>query len=235
MVQKIADRPAKTSTWGELEGKALRESEQMFRLALQNVAEILWLLDPVDSRVLYISPAYEEVWGCTCQSLYDDPKAFLKPIHPEDLARVTEALDRQAETGEFDEEFRIVHADGSIRWVEDRGFAVKDEAGQVIYVVGLANDITKHKQLEDAFERSRDDLEARVAAELVRGNDYGLTFRELTVLHLVAAGQADKEIANELGITSHTASRHVKNILRKMNAASRTDAGVRAVREELIS
>ena len=97
------------------------------------------------------------------------------------------------------------------------------------------NNITKHKQLEEAFQRSRDDLESRVAADLVRGNDYGLTFRELTVLHLVAAGQADKEIASELGITSHTASRHVKNILRKMNAASRTDAGVRAVREELIS
>ena len=65
-------------------------------------------------------------------------------------------------------------------------------------------------------------------------NAYALTFRELTVLHLVAAGRADKEIARELGISFHTASRHVKNIMSKMNATSRTDAGVRAVREQLI-
>ena len=71
--------------------------------------------------------------------------------------------------------------------------------------------------------------------QLETGSSYGLTFRELTVLHLVADGKADKEIAVALGISPLTAQKHVANILSKMEAASRTDAGVRAVREGLIS
>lgn len=70
--------------------------------------------------------------------------------------------------------------------------------------------------------------------QMQRGNPYGLTFRELTVLHLVAAGRADKEIGIELGISPLTAQKHVANILRKMGVASRTEAGVRAVREGLL-
>jgi DNA-binding NarL/FixJ family response regulator len=63
---------------------------------------------------------------------------------------------------------------------------------------------------------------------------YGLTFRELTVLYLIAAGMADKEIAFQLGISPRTASKHVENILSKMNAMSRTEAGVRAIKEGLV-
>ena len=214
--------------------EALREGEQMFRLVAQNVAEVLWLLDPTDYHVIYVSPSYEELWDRTCDSLYEDPMSWLAAVHPEDFDRVSAALDRQAETGEFDEEFRLTRSDGSSRWVSDRGFAVKDESGQVIYVVGLANDITEHKEAEEALQESREELELKVEAEMLRGNAYGLTFRELTVLHLVAAGRVDKEIASELGIRPSTASRHVRNIMIKMSATSRTDAGVRAVKEQLI-
>jgi DNA-binding NarL/FixJ family response regulator len=69
---------------------------------------------------------------------------------------------------------------------------------------------------------------------MLRGNAYGLTFRELTVLHLVAAGKSDKEIATTLGISTLTASKHLANILHKMGAASRTEAGVRAIRQGLV-
>ena len=69
---------------------------------------------------------------------------------------------------------------------------------------------------------------------MLRRNPYRLSFRELTVLHLVAAGMSDKEIGAELGISPFTAQKHVSNILAKMSAASRTEAGVRAVREELL-
>jgi len=67
-----------------------------------------------------------------------------------------------------------------------------------------------------------------------RGHPYGLTFREMTVLRLVVAGKSDREIGVTLGISPFTASKHVANILRKMGAARRTEAGVRAVREGLL-
>lgn len=66
------------------------------------------------------------------------------------------------------------------------------------------------------------------------GGAYGLTFREFTVLHHVAAGRSDKEIGLELGISPLTVGKHVANILSKMEAVSRTEAGVRAEREGLL-
>jgi PAS domain S-box-containing protein len=83
--------------------------------------------------------------------------------------------------------------------------------------------------------RSRDEIEKKVERQYGVRNPYQFTFREFTVLHLVARGAADKEIASELGIALSTVNKHVSNILGKMNAASRTDAGVRAVQEGLAS
>jgi PAS domain S-box-containing protein len=83
--------------------------------------------------------------------------------------------------------------------------------------------------------RSRDELERKVERQYGIRNPYEFTFREFTVLHLVARGAADKEIASELGIALSTVNKHVSNILGKMNAVSRTEAGVRAVQEGLAS
>ena len=82
----------------------------------------------------------------------------------------------------------------------------------------------KRKEAEEALQGLREELEIKVEAEMLRGTAYGLTFRELTVLHKVAAGRSDKEIGNELGISPLTAQKHVSNILAKMQAASRTEA-----------
>jgi DNA-binding NarL/FixJ family response regulator len=87
--------------------------------------------------------------------------------------------------------------------------------------------------MEEALQKAREELEARVERQMERGNPYGLTFCELTVLHLIAAGKADKEIASQLGISTLTASKHLANILRKMGTASHTEACVRALREGL--
>ena len=95
-------------------------------------------------------------------------------------------------------------------------------------------DITDRKRAEEALQKAREELEARVERQIDRGSFYGLTFRELTVLHLVAAGKADKEIGYELGISPLTTHKHLGNILSKMGAASRTEASVRALREGLL-
>jgi len=60
---------------------------------------------------------------------------------------------------------------------------------------------------------------------------YGLTVREMAVLRHIAAGLADKEIAERMGLSVHTAHKHVANILAKMHAPSRTAAALRAERE----
>jgi PAS domain S-box-containing protein len=97
--------------------------------------------------VLYVSPAYETLWGRTCHSLYESPQSWFEAVHPEDRERVQQAaLARHAE-GIYDEEFRIVRPDGTMRWVRDRAFPVRDSAG-ADQVVGVARDVTVHKEAE---------------------------------------------------------------------------------------
>ena len=98
----------------------------------------------------------------------------------------------------------------------------------------IIRDVTERKRLEKALQIIREELEDRVDSQMNQGNHYNLSFRETAVLNLLASGRSDKEIATLLSIRTRTASKHVENILRKMGAACRTDAGVRAVRESLI-
>ena len=63
---------------------AARESFQQIAAAFPDV---LWLIDVIEERMLYVSPAYEKVWGRSCQSLYDDPHSWLDAVHPDDNDR----------------------------------------------------------------------------------------------------------------------------------------------------
>ena len=94
-------------------------------------------------------------------------------------------------------------------------------------------DISHGKRAEEARQAARDELEGKVERRLPRRNPYGLTFRELTVLHLVAAGESDKQIGLKLGISPFTAQNHTSNILANLGAGSPTEAAPRAFREGL--
>ena len=68
--------------------KVLAESEERFRQLAENINEVFWMTDPQTTQLLYISPAYERVWGRSCQSLYENPRSFLDAVHPDDRERV---------------------------------------------------------------------------------------------------------------------------------------------------
>ncbi len=103
--------------------------------------------------------------------------------------------------------------------------------------LAIVRDVTAAKRLEreEQLRKARDELEGTVEKVMLGKNPYGLTFREFTVLHLAADGEADKAIADQLGISTFTVSKHIANILGKMDAASRTEACVRALREGLLT
>lgn len=128
--------------------ESLRESQERFRQLAENIREVFWLTDPVKNQMIYISPGYEQVWGRTCQSLYASPRSWLEAIHPDDRERVLEAALTKQVRGQYDEEYRIVRPDGSIRWIRDRAFPIRDHGGMIYRIAGLAADITEHKQAE---------------------------------------------------------------------------------------
>jgi PAS domain S-box-containing protein len=151
----------------------VRESESKFRELAEAIREVFWITNADCSKVQYVNPAYEEVWGRSRQSIYDQPRSFADAIVPEDRPRVLTALENMATCG-MDEEFRIERPDGTIRWIHDRGFAVHGENGQVQRVVGIAADVTQERVAEVALRRAHVELEHRVevrTAELVQANE----------------------------------------------------------------
>jgi two-component system cell cycle sensor histidine kinase/response regulator CckA len=128
--------------------QALKESEARFRQLTENIREVFWLTDVEKNSILYVSPAYEKVWGRSCQSLYENPRDWLAAIHPEDRERVLQAALTRQPTDEYDEEYRIVRPDGAVRWIHDVAFPVRDESGRVVRIAGVAEDITQRKEAE---------------------------------------------------------------------------------------
>jgi PAS domain S-box-containing protein len=127
--------------------EALRESEQRFRQMAENIREVFWMTDLDKKQMIYVSPAYEEIWGRTCESLYQHPQSFVDSIHPDDRDRVVAALKKQS-AGEYDQEYRIVQPGGEQRWIRDRAFPIYDSEGQLYRLVGIAEDITQNKRVQ---------------------------------------------------------------------------------------
>jgi PAS domain S-box-containing protein len=128
--------------------QALKESEARFRQLTENIREVFWLTDAEKHSILYISPAYEKIWGRSCRSLYENPRDWLEAIHPEDRERIRHAALTRQPTGGYDEEYRIVRSDGAVRWIHDDAFPVRDESGHVVSIAGVAEDITQRKEAE---------------------------------------------------------------------------------------
>jgi PAS domain S-box-containing protein len=135
--------------------KPLRESEESFRLIAENVLEVFfWMADLSIERTFYVSPGYERIWGCTRESLYEKPRSFLDAVHQEDRKRVLATLELEKTGQPFELEYRIVRPDGSIRWIWDRGFPVREETGRVTRYVGVAKDITEREKAEEELGTS---------------------------------------------------------------------------------
>ncbi len=128
---------------------ALRESEQRFRQLAENINEVFWLTDHTKTQMFYVSPAYERVWGRSCESLYSAPQSWIETVHPEDRPKVERAVAVDQVAGRYDLVYRIVRPDGSVRWVRDRAFPVTNDQGQVYRLVGTAEDITERREAEE--------------------------------------------------------------------------------------
>ena len=130
---------------------ALRESEQRFRQLTENIGEVLWLLDAQSGEVIYLSPAFEEVWEQPLSRMQSTASFLLETIHPEDYHRVQRVLQQQDWLG-FNAEYRIVLPDGATRWINTTSFPIRDEAGDIYRVAGLSIDISERKQLAEERE-----------------------------------------------------------------------------------
>ena len=143
----------------------LKQSELRFRQMAETVQEVFWLASPDFQSILYISPAFEKIWGIPCAELYANPLLWLKAVFPEDVPLVQRALKELHHGQAYDIEYRITRPDGSIRWINDRGYALRDDSGHIILTSGVATDITSRKETETALRASEEKF--RLAMEAI--------------------------------------------------------------------
>lgn len=135
---------------------ALKDCEFKFRMITEQIREVFYISALADGRMHYISPAYEEIWGRTCQSLYENPQSFIDAVHPEDRSYVLAQLQAQHRNQRTEMEYRIVRPDGSVRWIHDSTFPYADSDGRVLHMSGLATDITEKRRLHLELHESRE-------------------------------------------------------------------------------
>lgn len=133
----------------------LRASQQRFNDLAHSINEVFWLTDLAKNQIVYISPAYETVWGRDPASLYASPLQWADAIHPDDRDAILAAARAKQALGSYDEQYRIIRPDGSVRWIRDRAFPVKDDSGVVVRVAGVAEDITERLELERQLRQTQ--------------------------------------------------------------------------------
>jgi PAS domain S-box-containing protein len=207
---------------------ALRESEERWRTLASNVPDLITMIGP-DHKILFINRTLprlspEDALGV---SVYD----FIKP---RDRSVVKAALDDVFRDGRAQtHETEGVGPNASTSRYETRlGPVIKD--GDVVAAIAVSTDVTELRRLEAEIQDIREAVERQAETRVQPIGQFGLTFRELTVLNLVSKGKSDKAIADILGISPRTVQTHVANILDKMSASTRTEAAVRAYADGLI-
>ncbi|MGB2867523.1 MAG: PAS domain S-box protein [Bacteroidota bacterium] len=153
--------------------EALKESEERFRQIAENIREVFWINDPGTTGLVYVSPAFDGVWGMPRERVLGNPERFLESILPEDRDRFREYVEKQ--THEVCEvEYRIQRPNGAVRWIRDRAFPIQGKNRVLNRVAGVAEDITDRKHIEERLRKMNLELEERVVertAELVARKD----------------------------------------------------------------
>jgi len=146
--------------------RALRRSEEQFRQIAETIDEVFWMTDAKTGAMLYVSPAYDRIWGRSREDLYARPGAWLEAVHEEDRGRLASRLSRGA-TSEPMEPYRIERPDGGIRWIRAREFIISKADGEIYRTTGIASDITDLKAAEKTQAGLEDQLRQAQKMEAV--------------------------------------------------------------------
>ena len=128
----------------------LRESEERSRQLAETVGQAFFIAELRPPQLIYMSPAYEEIFGRPCREVYERPESWLEAVHPEDQERIADFYRQSFQTGEGAVEYRIVRPDGSLRSVRAQVFPVRDARGALHRMVGAIEDITERKRAQEA-------------------------------------------------------------------------------------
>ncbi|MDH4274362.1 MAG: PAS domain S-box protein [Gammaproteobacteria bacterium] len=146
--------------------KLAEDSQQILAQLTNNIHQVFWMTSTDKGTVYYLSSAYETIWGRPCKTVFDDPKSWMRAIHPEDLPRVQAAVNTPL-VGSSWLEYRILRPDNTVRWIRDQAFPVAAVPNTAPRVAGIAEDITEQVQARLISQSN----EARLRAILKTASD----------------------------------------------------------------
>jgi two-component system cell cycle sensor histidine kinase/response regulator CckA len=203
--------------------EALHESEERFRQITENISEVFFLTNAPNTELIYVSPAYDAIWGRPSAAVLASAEAWIDAVHPEDRDRIRSALAVKVPLGEFDEEYRIVRPDSTERWIRARAFPVRDANGTIVRHAGVAEDITERRQLEAELRQAQKmESVGLLAGGVAHDFNNALTVIMGSTEVLAEATPSDTEAAAMLD-EIRTATDRAASLTRQLLAFSRKD------------
>ena len=210
--KRVFDRTAEL----QQANQALIESQERFQQVAENSPDVFWLTDLGLEHIIYVSPAYEQIWGRPAKDLYRNPFAWFAAVHPEDQSRTRQLFEKPLRRQKLEYEYRVLRPDGSVRWVSDHRFRVRDKDGRFYRLAGITRDVTRRKELETELlhisereqRRLGQDLHDDLGQQLV-----GIEFLS-NALQQQLKGRPEEARAAEIGRLIRAAAEHTRRLAR---------------------
>ena len=188
--------------------ESLRESEERLNLAASSAEAGLWVLEIATGHI-WVTEKSRELYGFAADQELNF-EGFIQVVAPEDRDRIRRSVERALQMRrDFREEYRIVHPEGTIRWMAARGRSYFNQSGEPERLMGVSVDISERKQMEEQLQERLRDIE-QLKQQLEKENIYLREEIELQSLHEEIVGR----------------SQAMKRILAQVEQVARTDATV---------
>ncbi len=219
--------------------RALHAHEDMFRQLAESLADVVWILDPAEPRLLFASPSLAALCGHTPEQLVQAPRRCLERVAPADRARVEAAFASMLGDGRLDIEFRLTRPDGELRDIRAQAFPVRSGEGPSAEagappsrIAGTCQDVTLQNRAERALhdeERRKDQFLAMLAHEL--RNPLAPLRSAADLLQQLSPSREDMFRARDIiGRQLH----HLTRLVDELLDISRFNQGRITLREELV-
>jgi signal transduction histidine kinase len=185
--------------------EALRETEERFRQLSERTGKFLWISDPQTDELLYVSPGYEEVWARTREGNYASPEHWRTSFKRPPRVNLSSA------TAQDEQIYQIAGPDGSVRWIRDRMFPIRDAQGNIQRVLGIAEDVTEVKMLHENTAKTA----ARMRALMMVQPDLLFRIRKDGMILEFHAGSGNQFLISEANLVGKS----VKHLLSTQLAA----------------